>query len=48
MSAQDLYERMCKATLINEVEYETSQVQRYENAITEFKGYVKKVEPFLK
>ena len=48
MNAQDLYERMVKATMINEVEYEPSQTQRFENAITEFKGYVKKVDPFLK
>ena len=48
MSAQELYERMVKATMINEIEYEDQQKMRYENAITEFKSYIKKVDPFLK
>lgn len=48
MSPQELYERMSKATMINEIEYEDQQKMRYENAITEFRGYIKKVDPFLK
>jgi sorting nexin-1/2/sorting nexin-4 len=48
MTAQDLYERMTQATLISELEYEDQQKMRYENAITEFRGYIKKVDPFLK
>ena len=40
---------MCKATGIDIDEYENNgQMQRSDNTITEFRGYIKKVDPFLK
>ena len=48
MSPQELYERMVKATMINEAEYEDQSKYRYENAVTEFRGYIKKAEPLMR
>ena len=47
MSTQELYERMAKATNVDESQY-VNVLNRHENGITEMKGFMKKVEPFLK
>ena len=47
MSSQDLYERLAQATLINDVEYELHQKQRFEAHIAEFRASMKKVHPFI-
>lgn len=47
MNAQELYERMAKATNVDESQY-VNVLNRHENGITEMKGFMKKTEPFLK
>ena len=47
MTPQELYERMTKASGIDESQY-VNVMNRHEAGITELKGFMKKVEPFLK
>ena len=47
MTPQELYERMSKASGIDESQY-VNVMNRHDAGITELKGFMKKVEPFLK
>ena len=47
MSPQELYERMVKATGINESDYVNS-MRTYENGILDMRAFIKKVDPFLR
>ena len=47
MGAQELYERMVKATGINEADY-VNTMRTYENGILDMRAFIKKVDPFLR
>lgn len=48
LAPQQMYERMKEATAVNEMQYDLTQREAFNSALTDAAFYVKKLDPFLK